>query len=77
MGIGFSAFAVTLVSAALAEGVSATRGGLEGEEEEEDELRDESPAGSAAAVVQASARAKANGVIREEGFKFIPLFEVN
>jgi hypothetical protein len=63
-GIGFSAFAVALASAELAEALSAVTGGWEGEVEEADEVLDELPTGSAAAAVQASAEAKANEVIR-------------
>lgn len=63
-GIGFSAFAVALVSPELAEALSAAMGGLVGEVEEADEVSDELPAGSAAVAVQASAEAKANEVIR-------------
>jgi hypothetical protein len=63
-GIGFSAFAVALLSPELAETLSAPAGGWEGEVEEADEVLDELPAGSAAVAVQASAEAKASEVIR-------------
>lgn len=45
-------------------GLSAAMGGWVGEEEEEDEVWDELPAGSAAAAVQANAGAEAREVIR-------------
>jgi hypothetical protein len=64
IGIDFSAFAVALASAELAEALTAAAGGCEGEVEEADEVLDELPAGSAAVAVQASAEAKASEVIR-------------
>jgi hypothetical protein len=63
-GMGFSALAIALVSAGLAEGPVAPTGGVAGEVEEADGVGDESPAGSAAAAVQASAEAQASEVIR-------------
>jgi hypothetical protein len=63
-GIGFSAFAVALVSAEMADGLSAATGGGVGDVEEADEVGDERPAGSAAVVVQASAEATASEAIR-------------
>jgi hypothetical protein len=63
-GIGFSARAVTFVFPELVEALSAATGGWVGDVEEVDEVSDELPAGSAAAVVQASAEAKASEVVR-------------
>ena len=75
-GIGFSAFAVTLLSPELAEAVSAVMGGLVGGVGEAGEVCDDPPAGSAAVAVQANAEAKANEVIRVQWLTSIPFFGI-
>ena len=76
-GSGFSGFAAALASAGLAEDWSAATGGLVEEGEEEGDVWDGLPAGSAAVAVQANAEAKASEVIRIRVFRGIPFFGVN